>query len=204
MAATSDPHVTVTQFTDPMCTWCWGSEPIIRHLRVAYGNQLRVSYVMGGLIEDFETFYDARNDISEPGDVGPHWLEASDIHGMPVDTDIFDVDPAHSTYPANRAFVAARQQDRDLANRYLRRLREAYATQVRNINDRDEQVELARSVGLNIEEFITALESGTPRSGFHDDLSRHEQLESRRSQHIVSRVLVGFVRSGGFSRSTIW
>ena len=172
MAVTSDPHVTVTQFTDPMCTWCWGSEPIIRHLRVAYGNQLRVSYVMGGLIEDFETFYDARNDISEPGDVGPHWLEASDIHGMPVDTDIFDVDPAHSTYPASRAFVAARQQDRDLANRYLRRLREAYATQVRNINDRDEQVELAQSVGLDIEAFTTALDSGTARSGFHDDLSR--------------------------------
>jgi putative protein-disulfide isomerase len=172
MTATSDTQVTVTQFTDPMCTWCWGSEPIIRHLRVAYGNQLQVTYVMGGLIEDFEEFYDARNDISEPDDVAPHWLEASDIHGMPVDVDIFDVDPAFSTYPASIAFVAARQQDEALANRYLRRLREAYATQVRNINNREEQVKLARRVGLDIDEFTTALDSGRARSEFQNDLLR--------------------------------
>jgi putative protein-disulfide isomerase len=172
MTATSDTQVTVTQFTDPMCTWCWGSEPIIRHLRVAYGNQLQIKYVMGGLIDDFKEFYDARNDISEPDDVAPHWLEASDIHGMPVDVDIFDVDPALSTYPASIAFVAARQQDEALANRYLRRLREAYATQVRNINNREEQVKLARRVGLDLSEFTTALDNGQARSEFQNDLSR--------------------------------
>lgn len=37
--------------------------------------------------------------------------------------------------------MAARQQDPDLAGRYLRRLREAFATEARNVNDRDEQVE---------------------------------------------------------------
>jgi putative protein-disulfide isomerase len=172
MTATSDPQVTVTQFTDPMCTWCWGSEPIVRHLHVAYGNQIRIEYVMGGLIEDFEDFYDARNDISEPDDVIPHWLEASELHGMPVETDIFDVDPALSTYPASVAFVAARQQDEALANRYLRCLREAYATQVRNINNREEQVELARHVGLDVGDFTTALDSGIARAEFEDDLSQ--------------------------------
>jgi putative protein-disulfide isomerase len=172
MTTASNSQVTITQFTDPMCTWCWGSEPIIRHLRVAYGNQIRITYVMGGLIEDFDDFYDARNDISEPGEVAPHWLEASEVHGMPVDTEIFDVDPAYSTYPASIAFVAARQQDQKLANRYLRSLREAYATQVRNVNNREEQVELARSVGLDVEEFTTALTDGTAQAEFQDDLSR--------------------------------
>jgi putative protein-disulfide isomerase len=172
MTAPSDPQVTITQFTDPMCTWCWGSEPILRRLRVAYENQIQIRYVMGGLIEDFDEFYDATNDISKPGEVAPHWLEASEIHGMPVDTDIFDVDPAHSTYPASIAFVAARQQDEDLANRYLRRLREAYATQVRNINNREEQIELARHVGLAVDEFTAALDNGTAQAEFQDDLSR--------------------------------
>jgi putative protein-disulfide isomerase len=172
MSETSDIRATVTQFTDPMCTWCWGSEPVIRHLRVAYGDQIRTEYVMGGLIEDFEEFYDATNNISDPGDVGPHWQEASEAHGMPVDVTIFDVDPAESTYPASRAFVAARQQDHNRANRYMRRLREAYATQVTNINDRDVQVELADEVGLDVEEFETALDNGTARSEFQRDLSR--------------------------------
>lgn len=172
MSETSDVRATVTQFTDPMCTWCWGSEPVIRHLRVAYGDQIRTEYVMGGLIEDFDEFYDATNDISDPGDVGPHWKEASEVHGMPVDVTIFDVDPAESTYPASRAFVAARQQDHDRANRYMRRLREAYATQVKNINDREVQLELADAAGLDVEEFETALDNGTTRSEFRRDLSR--------------------------------
>ncbi|MCY4731116.1 DsbA family protein [Natronomonas gomsonensis] len=172
MTAESDERPTITQFTDPMCTWCWGSEPVIRHLRVAYGNQIRIEYVMGGLIEDFDDFYDAANDISEPSEVGPHWLEASEAHGMPVDTAIFDEDPAQSTYPASVAYVAARQQDETLASRYLRRLREAYATQVRNVNRREEQVEIAASVGLDVDEFTAALDDGTARAEFEADLSR--------------------------------
>jgi predicted DsbA family dithiol-disulfide isomerase len=172
MSETSDVRATITQFTDPMCTWCWGSEPVIRHLRVAYGDQIRTEYVMGGLIEDFDEFYDVTNDVSDPGDVAPHWEEASEMHGMPVDVTIFDVDPAESTYPASRAFVAARQQDRDRANRYIRRLREAYATQVKNINDREVQVELADAVGLDVEEFEKSLDNGTARSEFQGDLSR--------------------------------
>jgi len=146
--ATEDATVTVTQFTDPMCTWCWGSEPILRHLRTAYGDRLELRFVVGGLVEDFETFFDAANDITDPGDVASHWLEASERHEMPVDTAIFDADPAQSTYPASVAFAAVRQQDRALGRRYLRRLREAYATAVRNVNRRDEQVRLAESVGL--------------------------------------------------------
>lgn len=163
---------TIVQFTDPMCTWCWGSEPIIRRVRTAFGDRVELKYVMGGLVEDFERFYDPANDISSPGDVAPHWLEASDQHGMPVDTKIFEADPARSTYPASIAFTAARQQDADLANRYLRRLREAYATEVRNVNRREEQVSLAASVGLDVDAFTEALDDGTARTAFEEDLAR--------------------------------
>jgi len=159
---------------------------------------------MGGLIEDFEEFYDARNDISEPDDVAPHWLEASDIHGMPVDIDIFDVDPAVSTYPASIAFVAARQQGENLANRYLPRLREAYATQVRNINNREEQVKLARRVGLDLGEFTTALDNGLARSEFQNDLSRTRAVACEPSQRTTSKVLLVTVRLAGSNRSTTW
>jgi len=168
---TAEDGPTITQYTDPMCTWCWGSEPIVRHLRTAYGDQLRIEYVMGGLVEDFGTFYDASNDISEPGDVAPHWAEASEAHGMPVDTTVFESHPPQSTYPASVAFVAARQQDSDLAGRYLRRLREAFATEARNVNDRAEQVDLAESVGLDVDRFVAALSDGTARAEFEDDLS---------------------------------
>jgi len=172
MAATDTAAVTITQYTDPMCTWCWGSEPVVRHLRAVYGQQVAFEYVVGGLVEDFEGFYDAANDISEPGDVGPHWEAASESHGMPVDTTIFETDPAQSTYPASVAFVAARRQDRRAGHRYLRALREAYATEVRNVNRREEQVTLAEDVGLDVAAFERALDDGTAREGFEADLAR--------------------------------
>jgi predicted DsbA family dithiol-disulfide isomerase len=177
--ATADETVTVTQFTDPMCTWCWGSEPILRHLRTAYGDRLDVRFVMGGLVENFETFYDATNDIADPGDVAPHWLVASERHGMPVDTAIFDTDPAQSTYSASVAFAAARQQDRALGHRYLRRLREASATEVRNVNRRDEQIRLAEDVGLDVDAFTTALDDGSAREAFETDLARTRRADVR-------------------------
>ncbi|MHB9288852.1 DsbA family protein [Halobacteriales archaeon Cl-PHB] len=163
---------TITQYTDPMCTWCWGSEPVLRHLRVVYGDQVRFEFVMGGLVEDFDDFNDAANDIGSPSDVGPHWLEASAQHGMPVDVSIFEENPAHSTYPASVAYVAARQQDRRRAHRYLRLLREAYVTEVRNVNERAEQVALAERVGLDVDAFTTALDDGSAQAAFEDDLSR--------------------------------
>jgi predicted DsbA family dithiol-disulfide isomerase len=180
--ATTDTNAdrpTITQFTDPMCTWCWGSEPIVQRLRTAFGAQIRVRYVMGGLVEDFDEFSDAANGIESPGDVVPHWLEASERHGMPVDVDVFERDPAQSTYPASVAFTAARQQGTDRAHRYLRRLREAYAARVRNVNRRDVQVDLARSVGLDVEAFTTALDNGSAEEAFEADLARTREAGVR-------------------------
>jgi len=169
---TANERPILTQFTDPMCTWCWGSEPIIRRLRTVLGDQFQIRYVMGGLVKDFDEFHDAANNISEPSDVAPHWEEASAVHGMPVNIEIFETDPAHSTYPASKAFTAARRQETDLAHRYLRRLREAYMTQVRNVNHREIQVELAKSVGLDVDDFTAALDSGKAQATFEDDLER--------------------------------
>jgi predicted DsbA family dithiol-disulfide isomerase len=130
---------------------------------------------MGGLIEDFDDFYDAANDISEPSEVAPHWRKASEHHGMPVDTTIFDADPAQSTYPASIAYIAARQQSRDKGHRYLRRLREAFATEVRNVNRRDVQLELANSVGLDVPAFTTAVDDGSAKAEFQEDLEETRQ-----------------------------
>lgn len=200
MAATerAGDQPTIVQFTDPMCTWCWGSEPIVRRLLAVFDDQIQLRYVMGGLIEDFDEFSDPTNDISTPAEVAPHWLEASEHHGMPVDTEIFETDPARSTYPASVAFAAARQQGTELGHRYLRRLREAYATEVRNVNRREEQVALARSVGLDVTEFTAALDDGTARAAFEDDLARTREAEVRAfpTYHVVGPA--GDRRAPGF------
>jgi predicted DsbA family dithiol-disulfide isomerase len=39
MNTTSDKMIEITEFTDPVCTWCWGSEPALRKLATRFGEQ---------------------------------------------------------------------------------------------------------------------------------------------------------------------
>ena len=50
--------IKIYQFTDPVCVWCWGNEPVVRALDYLYGDKIAIEYVMGGLIEDITTLYD--------------------------------------------------------------------------------------------------------------------------------------------------
>jgi predicted DsbA family dithiol-disulfide isomerase len=34
-----EPQIEITEFTDPYCTWCWGSEPVLRHVLEAYDDR---------------------------------------------------------------------------------------------------------------------------------------------------------------------
>ncbi|AGA89265.1 putative dithiol-disulfide isomerase involved in polyketide biosynthesis [Thioflavicoccus mobilis 8321] len=167
----------ILAFTDPVCTWCWGSEPVLRKLQVGYGGQVRIRPVMGGLVKDIRTFYDRANDIGgDPegsnASIAAHWLEASEVHGMPVRTDGFRLFTAEtvSTYPQNVAYKAAELIDPALAPRYLRRLREASAAEARETGRREVLVELAGEVGLDRSALIGRLADGTAERAFRADL----------------------------------
>ena len=80
--------IELIEFTDPYCTWCWGSEPVLRKIKEVYGNQVKIGFVMGGLVKDIAEFYDPLNRIGGKDwnkQVASHWLEASERHGIPVD-----------------------------------------------------------------------------------------------------------------------
>ena len=143
--------IEIVEFTDPYCTWCWGSEPVLRHALEAYGDQLSLRFVMGGLVEDRATFYDPANGIGGEQwerQIAAHWVEASRRHGMPVDMAHYErVLGMPSTYPANIAYEAAKLQDSKLADRYLRRLREAAAIEGLAIHELEVLADLAAEIG---------------------------------------------------------
>jgi len=75
--------IEVIEFTDPVCTWCWGSEPVLRTLETRFGSQVKLGYVMGGLVKDITLFYDSYNNIGGSPEqsnksIARHWLEASE------------------------------------------------------------------------------------------------------------------------------
>jgi putative protein-disulfide isomerase len=94
MNTKSDKMIEIIEFTDPVCTWCWGSEPVLRKLETRFGEQVKISYIMGGLVKDITSFYDSHNDIGGDPDrsnknIARHWVDASERHGMPVKSEGF-------------------------------------------------------------------------------------------------------------------
>lgn len=181
MALSEDWLVEVIEYTDPYCTWCWGSEPILRRIKEIYGNQVKITFKMGGLVEDIGDFYDPLNRIGGEGmfeQVAEHWKDASKRHGMPVDVRVFQdlKGEFRSTYPANIAYKATEMQNQDLADRFLRRMREAAAAELRAIHRVEVQVELAKEVGLDVEKFLHALKTGEAQKAFHEDLKECRDL----------------------------
>ena len=170
--------VEVIVFTDPVCTWCWGSEPLLRQLETRYKDQLKVKFVMGGLVEDIRAFYDSYNDIG--GDIersnkqiAKHWLEASERHGMPVKSEGFSLfsNEYLSTYPQNIAYKAAQMENEELANKFLRKIREASAADARQTNKTEVLIELAAEVGLDVAKFVERFSDGSAKAAFNGDLS---------------------------------
>lgn len=165
----------LVEFTDPYCTWCWGSEPVLRRIGEVFGDQVRIGFRMGGLVEDIGRFYDPYNEIGGAGwyeQVVLHWRDASSRHGMPVDERIFyDIkDELRSTYPANIACKAAELQDAPMAKRFLRRMREAAAAERRAIHRIRVQADIAAEVGLDGRRFLADIRSGRAEKAFLKDL----------------------------------
>ena len=174
----------ITNFTDPICTWCWGSEPLFRLLETHYPDQIEFRYVMGGLVEDITASYDTQNAIGSDGpeeanrQIIAHWLEASETHGMPVEEKgfrLFSKDRL-SSYPQNIAYKAAQKVDPSKADKYLRRIREATAAQAAVTSKDDVLIEHAVEVGFDRDEFSKMYYSDIPKNAFRGDLYINQTL----------------------------
>ena len=175
----------VMVFTDPYCSWCWATEPMILTMMEKYRDQLHFRYVFGGLIKDFDDFYDAQNDIRDAAATKPHWKMVSERTGQPIDENLWeDIAPIRhfSTWPANIAAKAAFLQSEEVGFRLLRRLRRAALTERKIISDKAVYEALARETdGLDFERFQADIESGKAGEAFLDDL--HAVADVRLSDH---------------------
>ena len=126
-------RVEITYYTDPLCCWSWGFEPQWRRLQYEFTGKLTWHYCMGGLLPSWENYNDDMNSISRPIQMGPVWMHASQLSGMPMNTRIWMEDPPASSYPACIAVKCAEMQSSAAGERYLRLLREALMINGKNI-----------------------------------------------------------------------
>lgn len=187
----------ITVFADPVCTWCWGTSPVIRALEYRYGEQIEFIYVMTGMVEDILTFNNRRLEIG--GDdielsnrnMLKHWLEASKVHGMPVkehDFHLFD-DEHRSTIPQCMAYITSKllspkrsDGERDIrkAHRYFRRIQEATAVEGMRTSDVTVLTDIAAVEGFEPNLFRETMESTKVRNTYEADkiICRHYAIQS--------------------------
>ncbi len=175
--------ISIYQFTDPVCVWCWGNEPVIRALDYLYGNKISIEYVMGGLIEDITTLYDLsgpKSVIIERANeiIASNWLAASARHGMPVNTEHMSLfsERYPSSFPQNIAYEAAKRINPAMAKRLLRRIREATFIEQRRTSQMDVLLELASEVGFDAAQFIDEYTTGSAPGDF-----MQERMKCRRN-----------------------
>lgn len=178
-----DP-VQIEYYTDPLCCWSWAFEPQWRRLRYEYSGLVVWKYRMGGLLPNWKGFNDPINTVEKPIQMGPVWMEAHHISGMPINNRIWFDDPPASSYPACIAVKCAELQSPDAAEAYLRRAREAVMAEGRNISKEEVLLSLAEEISndlpdiFNYEQFYTDMHNEAGLEKFREDLqkARYHQI----------------------------
>ena len=159
---------------DPMCSWCWGFEPTRRKFFAAVAERLPIRRLVGGLAPDSDVpmAEEMRSMLQQT------WQRIQQtIPGTEFNFDFWQVcTPRRSTYPANRAVLAARQQGEDYDPAMTHRIQQAYYLEARNPSDNDTLIELAKDIGLDSEQFASDLVSENIESQLVNEIQTSRSL----------------------------
>ncbi len=142
---------------DPMCSWCWGFEPTRKIIFETVGERMQIRRMVGGLAPDSDQPMPESMRLM----LQQTWqrIEQS-IPGTRFNYTFWDeCSPRRSTYPSNRAVIAAREQGENFDPVMTARIQQAYYLEAKNPSDNSVLVELAADIGLDVERFAARLES---------------------------------------------
>ena len=168
--ASTRPHL--IYFADPMCSWCWGFAPVIGAITREFGERLPIRLVLGGLRPGTtDPLDDARK-----ATLRTHWGHVHEASGQPFN-DAFFVRArfVYDTDPACRAIAVIRRQGMAQALHALHRLQEAFYAANRDITQMEELTAIAVEMGLDADEFSTALQSEATRQETWQDYAMSQR-----------------------------
>jgi putative protein-disulfide isomerase len=140
---------------DPMCSWCWGFEPTRQKIFEAVAGRMQIRRMVGGLAPD--------SDVPMPAAMRSMLQHAwqrieQTIPGTKFNFEFWQkCSPRRSTYPANRAVIAAREQGDEYDAKMTARIQRAYYLEAKNPSDNSTLIELAADIGLDSERFSASL-----------------------------------------------
>jgi len=116
-------NVRVVEYTDPWCSWAWGTEPKLRRLRWRYGDRLDWRTVVGDLVTDRRVGRPDFDPVRAAPKTASYWSNVHEHTGQPW--------PVHLRWTPTlsehgcRAVKAAEQQNDVIAAALLRAIRES-------------------------------------------------------------------------------
>lgn len=176
----------ITFYTDPLCCWTWAMQPQWRKLQDEFqSSSYSIRYKMGGLIPSWKHFSDDLHSIRKPAQMGPEWMHAKSVSGMPINDRIWVTDPPASSFPACIAVKCAELQSPELGANYLNLLQEAVMVKSRNISKTDVLVEAAYLLSrsndrFNLFTFRDDLFGDIGKEAFRRDLQECKYLNVNR------------------------
>ncbi len=171
-------RIVIEYYTDPLCCWSWAFEPHWQRLLREFAEQITYFYYMGGLISNWQNYQDPMNAINRPAQLGPLWMEASQIANVFIDPSIWVDDPPTSSYPACIAVKSAEIQSREAGENFLYKLREAVMTKNQNVAKPEVLTAIAQNFAeenpelLNFNQFLEDISGEKSVQLFKDDLQK--------------------------------
>lgn len=184
----------IIQYTDPMCIWCLALEPNMRKIEYLIPEQVEFKNIMGLLVGDVHQIIgnDAFSKIRFQQlkvQMKDHFLDASLRSGMPVDPSFLDktVEDDINSYPMNLAYKAMQLQDEKIANKFLRRMREAAHTDCKLMAHDENIFGVASEFKINMEQFMSDYKNGTAELALQEDLKKCREEGIRSFPTILMR-----------------
>jgi predicted DsbA family dithiol-disulfide isomerase len=162
------PTVEIVEFTDPACVWAWGNEPQLRWLRSRIGHQVAWRRAFGVQIDDLAASRPGVDPVADAEQFRSMWQDVAGHTAAPVPAALSWMH--RSTRPMAAAAKAAERQGADVADRVLRRLREAVFVVGRPGDTSTRIADAVRGVpGLDEERLLADLAAGTVAAGIDTD-----------------------------------
>jgi len=163
---------------DPMCSWCWGFAPmwdkLENELTKLYSDQLRIEKLLGGLAAD--------SDEEMPEHMQQYLQKTWQTIQQKIPGTQFNFDfwksckPRRSTWPACRAIIAARNQQKEFDGLMTWAIQQAYYLKARNPSDRDTLISLAGEIGADKTKFAEDLDAEETRNQHDQEMQWVRQL----------------------------
>lgn len=136
---------------DPLCSWCWGFEPVLKSLKEKFGGRADFKIMLGGLRPG-----DQSEEMTDrlAAMLKHHWQAVEQRSGQDFDYSTLDRrDFRYDTEPSCRAVVTARSMDQAKTYAYFWEIQRSFYAQGQDPTRQELFVRIAKHQGLDPVEF---------------------------------------------------